>query len=242
MLLAAFRRGDNETGSKILNELMEAILKISPGNFEFIRFRALELVVLLSRAAANTDASDSETLMEANNRHLRRIQESKTLEELTENLQIIAERLSGRIFSFQGVRHASALRRAERFIWENYTRKISLEEIARASGLSAPYFSTIFKEEMGENLSSYLNRLRVEKAAALLTETGNSLNEIAGFCGFEDQSWFSKIFKLYTGTSPGKYREHGGLSFKVEKGRKKTDVNFPRQPPVPENGQNILSV
>ncbi|MDR1249956.1 MAG: AraC family transcriptional regulator, partial [Treponema sp.] len=82
----------------------------------------------------------------------------------------------------------------------------SLQEISAAAGLSAPYFSTVFKEEMGENLSSYLNRLRVEKAEHMLTETGLTLNEIASACGFEDQSWFSKIFKSFTGISPGRYR------------------------------------
>jgi YesN/AraC family two-component response regulator len=129
---------------------------------------------------------------------------------LTENLHVIVDRMSGKIFSFQGIRHSSALRKAERYIWENYTRKISLQEIADTSGLSAPYFSTIFKEEMGENLSNYLNRLRVEKATTMLAETDLTLNEIASACGFEDQSWFSKIFKSFTGLSPGKYREKGG--------------------------------
>jgi transcriptional regulator GlxA family with amidase domain len=62
---------------------------------------------------------------------------------------------------------------------------------------------------MGENLSNYLNRLRVEKATTLLTESNLTLNEIALACGFEDQSWFSKIFKSHTGISPGKFREQG---------------------------------
>jgi AraC-like DNA-binding protein len=127
--------------------------------------------------------------------------------------------MAGQIFSFQGIRHASALRKAERYIWENYTRKISLREIAAASGLSAPYFSSIFKEEMGENLSNYLNRLRVERAATMLTESELSLNDIAASCGFEDQSWFSKIFKSYTGISPGKYRERGAGILSPVKGR-----------------------
>ncbi|MDR3167822.1 MAG: helix-turn-helix domain-containing protein [Treponema sp.] len=210
MLLAALRRGDHESGRKILNELLEIIFITNPGNFEFIRLRAIELVVLLSRAAITPDNSEDSRILENNNRYLRRIQECQNIEELTENLHLIIERMAGPIFSFQGIRHASALRKAERFIWDNYTRKISLQEIADASGLSAPYFSTIFKDEMGENLSAYLNRLRVEKAAAMLTETDLSLNEIAGICGFEDQSWFSKIFKSYTGLSPGKYRENGG--------------------------------
>jgi AraC-like DNA-binding protein len=206
LLFSAFRRGDNQTGGKILKELMDDIMTAIPFDFEIARFRAIELTVLLSRSAAG---DDGDSLFEANNRYLGRIQESKTPEELIENLRLVAERLAGKIFSFQGVCHASVLRKAERYIWENYTRKISLREIAKAAGLSAPYFSTIFKEEMGENLSSYLNRLRVEKAANLLTVTGKSLNEIAGLCGFEDQSWFSKIFKSFTGVSPGKYRETG---------------------------------
>jgi AraC-like DNA-binding protein/ligand-binding sensor protein len=209
LLLAALRRGDNDTARVILNELLEILHVSSPDNFQFMQLRAIELVVLLSRAAVTPDTSEDELMLETNNRYLRRIQDAKNIEELTDILHIIVDRMSGQIFSFQGVRHASALRKAERFIWENYTRKISLQEIAAASGLSAPYFSTIFKEEMGENLSTYLNRLRVEKAATMLTESDLSLNEIAGSCGFEDQSWFSKIFKNFIGMSPGKYREQG---------------------------------
>jgi AraC-like DNA-binding protein/ligand-binding sensor protein len=210
MLLASLRRGDTDAGKKILGELLDIIVTASSGNFESFKLRALELVVLLSRAVVNSNNSGCDSILEANNRYLKRIDDSRSIRELTENLYIIVERMGGKIFSFQGIRHSSALRKAERHIWENYTRKISLQEIADASGLSAPYFSTIFKEEMGENLSNYLNRLRVEKAAAMLIETGLALNEIAGSCGFEDQSWFSKIFKSFTGLSPGKYREKGG--------------------------------
>ena len=243
MLLAAFRRGDNDTGGKILRELMNCIQAAMPGNLEIIRFRAIELMVLLSRAAISESSprgeqdaaapartpAGSDAMLEINNRYLGRILESKNAEELIDNLHLGAERMASKIFSFQGMRHASALRRAERYIWENYTRKLSLEEIAKASGLSAPYFSTIFKEEMGENLSSYLNRLRIERTITLLTETGKSLSEIAKLCGFEDQSWFSKIFKSFTGTSPGKFRENGCGTVEPKAGRKqgKSEILFP---------------
>jgi AraC-like DNA-binding protein/ligand-binding sensor protein len=209
-LLAALRRGDNEAGKKILNQLMENLFASNPHNFDFIKLRAIELVVLLSREAISVDASEDNIQLEKNNRYIRHIQDAQNVDELTDVMFIIVERMGGQIFSFQGIRHASALRKAERYIWENYTRKICLQEVAEASGLSAPYFSTIFKDEMGENLSNYLNRLRVEKASSMLTETNLALSEIAGACGFEDQSWFSKIFKTHTGISPGKYRETGG--------------------------------
>jgi len=204
-LLAAFRRGDNETGAKILRELIDSTVTAIPGNTEILRVRAIQLLVLLSRAASE-DPSGA-TMPETYTLYLKRIQESKTTEKLIENLYLIAGHLAARIFSFKGIRHASVLRRAERYIWENYTRKISLKEAAKAAGLSSPYFSSIFKKEMGENFSNYLNRLRVERAMAMLTGTSKPLNEIAKLCGFEDQSWFSKTFKRITGASPGKYRE-----------------------------------
>ena len=214
MLIAAFQRGDNVAGKRILSELMDHTAKAYYGNMEILRFRAIELLVLLSRATVSSikngenknGGKNLDTPAENNQRNMTRLQESKTLEELIENLQLAATGMAGKIFSYQGLRHASALLKAQRYIWDNYTKKISLKEISKASGLSAPYFSSIFNEEMGENLSNYLNRLRVEKAAAMLTGTGKPLNEIAEQCGFEDQSWFSKVFKNITGVSPGKYR------------------------------------
>ena len=211
MLLASLRRGDNIEAGKILVELLNILHKDARGNFQAFRFKAMELAVLLSRAVSDPKDIKDGTDLDTNNRYLKKIEESSNLKEITEILSCLTERMSGKIFSFHGVRHFTALRKAERYIWENYTRKISLQEIADASGLSAPYFSTIFKEEMGENLSNYLNRLRVEKAAAMLATTNLPINGIASACGFEDQSWFSKIFKNNTGFTPAKYREQGSI-------------------------------
>jgi AraC-like DNA-binding protein/ligand-binding sensor protein len=210
LLLTALRRGDTETGKNILNDILAVLLFSSPDQFKYIQFRAIELAVLLSRTAF-TPGNPDKAILESNNSYIKSIQESKTIEELTDMLNITVERMAEHIFSFQEIRHAAALRKAERYIQENYSRKISLQEIAKVSGLSAPYFSTIFKEERGENLSTYLNRLRIEKASHLLLKTDMPLSDIARACGFEDQSWFSRMFKSYTGLSPGKYRgQHGG--------------------------------
>jgi AraC-like DNA-binding protein/ligand-binding sensor protein len=209
-LIASLRRGDSTEAQNKARELMNDLNMVYSGNFEHFKLKSIELVVLLSRSGANS--TSNEQLVEANNRYLKSIMDSRTAEEITENLCLIMNRMAGAYFSFQGIRHSSALRKAERFIWDNYTRKVSLKEIADVSGLSAPYFSTIFKDEMGENLTNFLNRLRVEKASIMLRETESSIKGISSACGFEDQSWFSKIFKSYTGISPGKYREHGGTT------------------------------
>ena len=207
-LVASLRRGDNTEAQKTMQNLLKNLIIANNGNLERFKLKSMELVAMLSRTGANL--KNSEELVETNNRYLKRIENSKTDEEIIENMFLVLEQMAGKIFSFQGIRHASALRKAERFIWENYTKKISLKEIADVSGLSAPYFSTIFKEEMGENLSNYLNRLRIEKASSMLQETEFPISGISTACGFEDQSWFSKVFKSYTGFSPCKYRENGG--------------------------------
>ena len=208
LLLASLRRGDSTEAQKISQDMMNSLDLVFDGNLNQLRLKAIEMVIFLSRNGLYSGIN--EETAGTNNRYIKRIEDSKTAKEVTKNLCLAVEQMEGNIFSFRGVRHASALRKAERFIWENYTRKISLKEVAGISGLSAPYFSTVFKEEMGENFSNYLNRLRVEKAAAMLRETEYPINGISLSCGFEDQSWFSKIFKAFTGVSPCKYRDLGG--------------------------------
>ncbi|MCL2185750.1 MAG: helix-turn-helix domain-containing protein, partial [Treponema sp.] len=209
MLLASLRRGDKTEGQKILIKLLKTLYQEVNNSFPSFRLKAIELAVLLSRAASDPKDIKDNTALETTERYLQKIEESSNFNEITDILTSITERMSDMIFSFHGVRHFSALRKAERYIWSHYTRKLSLKEIADASGLSAPYFSTVFKEEMGENLSNYLNRLRIEKAAAMLITTDLPISEVAVACGFEDQSWFSKIFKNNTSLTPGKYRERG---------------------------------
>jgi len=209
LLLATLRKGDTDDAKKTLVELLAILFFSNPGQIKYVQLRAIELVVLISRIEVNP-AKSGNLSMEMNTLNLRMIQAAKTIEEITDILHLVVDRISDSITSFHGIPHAAALRKAENFIMENFTRKISLKEIADVAGLSPPYFSTIFKEEMGENLSKYLNRQRVEKASRLLLETEMSLAEIASCCCFEDQSWFSKIFKAYTGISPGKYRNQGG--------------------------------
>jgi AraC-like DNA-binding protein len=206
-LIAVLRRGDKDEADKLLCELLAALVFCNPDRFQHVQLRALELAVLLARAGM-----DSIAATENNARFITQIQEAKTIEELSGSLHSMVENIAEQITLYRDIPHASSLRKAERYIRENLTRKIRLREIAKVAGLSAPYFSTIFKEEMGENLSRYINRLRVEMAGKMLLETSLPLNEIACECCFDDQSWFSKIFKSFTGISPGKYRSQGGMA------------------------------
>ena len=205
-LIEAMRRGNREEADRLLNEILAVLVFGNQDHFRYIQLRALELAVLIARAGTSSGGNSAES----NACSIRQIQDAKTVAELAGILHCIMKNIARQIIPFQGIPHASAMRKAEIYIRENFTRKLSLNEVAKVAGLSSPYFSTIFKEEMGENLSKYINRMRVEKAGEMLLETDCTLSEISGACCFEDQSWFSKIFKAFTGMSPGKYRSQGG--------------------------------
>ena len=93
------------------------------------------------------------------------------------------------------------------YVKANFHRKISLDDVARTVYLSRSYLSSIFKEETGQSLFSYINKVRVEKSKLYLRDSGVALVDVAALCGFEDQSYFTKVFKKETGMSPKKYRD-----------------------------------
>ena len=77
-----------------------------------------------------------------------------------------------------------------RYIHNNCAEKLTLNEIADHVNYSVSYLSRIFKEETGESVTAYVNRVRIERAKALLANDALTLTEIASLSGFEDQSYF----------------------------------------------------
>lgn len=101
-----------------------------------------------------------------------------------------------------------AVKKIIAYLTENYSHKISLDQIARNMYLSPVYISKIFKEETGESPINYLIKIRLEKAKAiLLSDETHSIKEIAGQVGYEDVYHFSKLFKKYYGIAPLYYKK-----------------------------------
>lgn len=99
-----------------------------------------------------------------------------------------------------------AVKKACAFVAENLAAEISLEEVSRSAGVSPFYLSKLFKEELGETFVNYVSNLRLEKAKKLLTETDLSIKEISAEIGYNDQNYFSRLFKNKFGASPKDFR------------------------------------
>lgn len=208
-LLSLISLGDKAGSQKVLNEIFGHIFFSTGGNFEVIKARVLELIVLLSRAALEGGA-DVEQIFGLNYKYLAEIHSFRTVEDLTFWLSKIMTRFTDCVFNLTNVKHVDVIFRAVDYVKRNYMKKITLEEVSSHVYLSPSYFSKVFKEEMGSNFNTYLNHVRIEMSKKLLLDDSIVLVDVSNLVGYEDQSYFSKVFKKMTGVSPGKYRESRG--------------------------------
>lgn len=91
------------------------------------------------------------------------------------------------------------------YILENFTKDITLEQVADHVGLSPDYLGRLFKKIEGQTFTDYLIHLRMEKAKELLDERELSIKQIAYMVGYSDPNYFSRAFKKYVGISATQY-------------------------------------
>lgn len=116
-----------------------------------------------------------------------------------EEVEPIGSRHSG---SYQDHR----VQRIVLFVEDNYPRKLTLEEIGRAVGMSPSSVCRYFKRRTHQNLWEYINSFRINRAAQLIIETQLPISEIGSRCGFSNISNFNHLFRGHLGTTPSDYR------------------------------------
>jgi AraC family transcriptional regulator len=98
------------------------------------------------------------------------------------------------------------LNKVTEFMREKYAGNISLEGLARVADVHPVYLSRVFRRFHGCSIREYLNELRVQFASRDLISGSYPLEEIAQSNGFYDQSHFTRVFKKFTGMTPGTFR------------------------------------
>ena len=101
-----------------------------------------------------------------------------------------------------------AVSKARAFIAQNLTEALSLEQVARAAGMSAFYFCKVFKAATGVTFTDYVARARVEQTKHLLLNPQVRVSEAAYEAGFQSLSQFNRVFRRVEGQSPSAYRDH----------------------------------
>ena len=201
----AIAQGDNATAARLLNELLGHIFFYTSG-VEEINTRVSELLVVLSRAAIRGGANAAQ-IFALSHRYMKDMRHMGSQDELTHWLAGTLNRFMRHVFDIIDVKHTEAMHKVKEYMNANYARRLSLEEIAAVVGYSPAYFSRIFKEEMGTTFKEALNNLRIERSKTLLLGSTASVAEVCSMVGFNDQSYYCKVFKRITGVSPDRFRK-----------------------------------
>ncbi len=101
--------------------------------------------------------------------------------------------------------YSKKIRDIIKYIQENYREEVNLSDLSRKLDISVIYISQLFKKEVGMNFSSYLTKVRMDKAVELL-ETGKyKVYEVSEMVGYQTIQYFSKMFKKETGKMPSDF-------------------------------------
>ena len=124
-------------------------------------------------------------------------------------LQLIAELIChGELIAVQQSpsEKSRRLKQILEYIQNNYAAPLTITAMADTFHMSEKYFSRYFRTATGQNFTAYLNAVRIENARILLRETDRTVLEIALECGYENVSYFNRVFRSQMGFSPLKYR------------------------------------
>lgn len=117
--------------------------------------------------------------------------------------------LSNSTFTEENVNFNS--RRIEKvftYMRDSYDKDVNLAEVARLAGMSEVSFSRFIKKRTGKTFVESLNEIRLGHASRSLINTTNTISEIAYKCGFNNLSYFNRIFKSRNGCTPKEFRDN----------------------------------
>jgi two-component system response regulator YesN len=197
--------GDKTGAREILNEFLGSIFFESGMNFEIIKVRIIELVVIISRAAIEAGVEAKE-LLGLNYSYLTELNKATDIDELLYKLTDILENFIYKVSLAREKKKKVKSRKMSEFINQNFTKKITSADLARVGGLSVSRALHLFKEETGLSLSECTKKLRIDYAKYLLLNTEINLADLAAEAGFFDQSHFTKTFKEMEKTTPSHFR------------------------------------
>lgn len=205
LLITKLKTGAVNEAKGLLNDVLGYVFFSEGSNLEVVKSRSLELCSLLSRAAIEGGAT-SDSILRVNNQLLTVIPTINDMNDLCYKLQEAIDVFTDCMFERVPSKNSEIVKKAIQYISQNFSNQLTLEEVAEQVHLNPTYFSTMFKQSTGSSFKEYLNMVRIEESKRLLSNTDYSLIDIAVATGFEDQSYFSKVFKKYTGLTPKQFR------------------------------------
>ena len=168
----------------------------------------------LSKQGISFDKKVKEKLTEKF-RNLLQIQPFERMIELLNILQYLANSTEYELLNGANIRYNFSLKDQERlrkvyiFIEENFAKNIDIQEVANICNLTVPAFCNYFKKNLNQTFTDFVNEYRINQACTMLLE-GEGIVDICFRCGFNNISYFGRVFKQIKSTNPSEFRRKFG--------------------------------
>ncbi len=206
-LLSAIKTGNKEQAREIINRILVGIYNLGKEDLDVLKTLVLEMVVLMYRTAVDKGA-DPRELLGVNSSFLKDFHEIHDDIHLSQWLTRWLEAFISTSIEYPHISPPVSISLALEYIKNNLDKPLNRDEVAGICNMSPGYFSRVFRDRTGFTFIHLLNKFRVEHACSLLEETALSVYEITFQSGFNDQSYFNKVFKKYRSRTPSEYRNN----------------------------------
>ncbi|MDU4961633.1 MAG: response regulator [Sporomusaceae bacterium] len=204
-LLDKVRCGDRKQAKEAMGCLLQELFS-KPANIAAVKAGILELLVVLSRAAVEGGAS-LERLTLLNFSFINQLMDCTDSRRIAWWLLETLDQFMDNMLENQSTMNARVINKACGYIEKNCHKNLSLEEVAQTVHLSPFYFSRLFKSEKGSNFVEFLTKSRINRAKRLLQNPERTVARIALEAGYQDPSYFCRVFRQEVGLTPNQYRQ-----------------------------------
>lgn len=166
----------------------------------------ITLITLVSRASIEGGLHD-EIAFGLHDRFIQRVEEVNRIDEVKKLASEVLYTFAEKVKEAKNERFSKTITSCKDYIYKHLYDDISHDEIAKTVNLSPKYLSVLFKKEVGITVSEYIQKNKVEEAKKLLAYSKTPISEIYSLLNFNDQSYFTKVFKKVVGVTPKQFRE-----------------------------------
>lgn len=203
--VACIVSGNYLRAQELFDTLLNDFSIMEAGDIDRIRTKVIWFFAIVIRTV-NENGSNFNESVDLDLDIMNRICDADTYDRLLEVSEFLIEMISRNSMRSVYSGNSQIISSALQFINNNFKEKISLKDIESNLHVNPSYFSTLFKSEMGITFTDYLNSLKVDYASTLLTSSNLNIVDISLSAGFDDQSYFTKVFRKIKGVTPKQYR------------------------------------
>lgn len=204
-LVSAILNGDADHVQNLLQEAFEILRETKREDEIYFRNGCLLIASYIVSASGRIEISERKIAEKLSQLH-QNVLQLNTLNAIQELFIETTTDVCHHIAERKRTKKEDVVDEVKAIIQKRYRDKLSIEEIAKSVYLSPTYICLLFKQETGQTINGYLTEIRMEAAKKLLLSGEHKVLDVAISVGYQDQKYFCKLFKKYTGVNPSEYR------------------------------------